>query len=113
MKTLSILLAAALVVGLAGCTAEEQGLAGGAAMGAVLGAVVGNQTGDSWEGAAIGAIAGSIAGYHIGKAQGDATEAQSLSVNCPNCRYHMGLPNHATVGDIIECPNCRNDFVLR
>lgn len=116
MRTLAMLLAIAFTVGLVGCTAEEQGVAGGAAMGAILGAVVGNQSGHSKEGAAIGALAGTIVGYHIGKAEGNANrgfEAEQLSVVCPHCRYQMGLPLKARPGDIIECPNCHNDFVLR
>jgi hypothetical protein len=117
MKTLAVLVAIALVASLfVGCTPEGQGAAGGAAMGALLGAVVGNQTDNSWEGAAVGALAGTIVGYHIGKAQGDAQramEGQQLSVLCPYCRYHMGLPHEARPGDIIECPHCHNDFVLR
>ena len=113
MKTLAMLLATALVVGLFGCTAEEQGTAGGAALGAILGAVVGNQSGNSREGAAIGALAGTIVGYHIGKAQGDNARPQQLSVVCPHCRYELGLPPDAGPGDIVECPNCHNDFVLR
>jgi uncharacterized protein YcfJ len=116
MRTLAMLFAIALTVGLIGCTAEEQGVVGGAAMGAVLGAVVGNQTDNSWEGAAVGALAGSIVGYHIGKAQGDADtalEGHQLSVVCPYCRYHMGLPDEAKPGNIIECPSCHKDFVLR
>ena len=116
MKTLAMLLAVAFTLTMIGCTAEEQGAAGGAAMGAVLGAVVGNQSNHSWEGAAIGALAGTIVGYHIGKAEGDAQralDAQQLSVYCPHCNYHMGLPANARAGDIVECPNCHNDFVLR
>ena len=116
MRTLATLFAIALTVSLLGCTAEEQGVAGGAAMGAVLGAVVGNQTDNSWEGAAVGALAGSIVGYHIGKAQGDSERvyvAEPLTVVCPYCRYHMGLPHNARSGNIIECPSCHNDFVLR
>ena len=113
MKTLAVLLAVAFTLPLVGCTAEEQGAAGGAALGAVLGAVVGNQSGHSREGAAIGALAGTIVGYHIGKAQGDRQPEPLLSVHCPHCRYHMGLPADARAGDIVECPNCHNDFVLR
>jgi hypothetical protein len=116
MRTLAMLFAIALTVGLVGCTSEEQGVAGGAAMGALLGAVVGNQTDNSWEGAAVGALAGSIVGYHIGKAEGNSQrvyEAEQLSVVCPYCRYQMGLPSNARPGNIIECPSCHNDFVLR
>ena len=113
MKTLAVLVIVALAAGLVGCTAEEEGVAGGAALGAILGAVVGNQSGDSWEGAAIGALAGTIVGYHIGKAQGDNAPTQQLSVVCPHCRYELGLPADAGPGDIVECPNCHNDFVLR
>jgi uncharacterized Zn-finger protein len=85
-------------------------------LGGVLGAVVGNQTDNSWEGAAVGALAGSIVGYHIGKAEGNTqrtVEAQQLSVSCPYCQYHMWLPINARPGNIIECPNCHNEFVLR
>jgi hypothetical protein len=111
-----MLLATVMVAALLGCTPEEQGAVGGAAMGAVLGAVVGNQSGDSREGAAIGALAGTIVGYHIGKAQGNANramQAERLSVVCPYCNYQMGLPANAQPGDIIGCPNCNNEFVLR
>jgi outer membrane lipoprotein SlyB len=116
MRTLAMLLATVMVVGLFGCTSEEQGAAGGAVMGALLGAVVGNQTGNSREGAAVGALAGTIVGYHIGKAEGNnqgRVVAERLSVVCPYCSYQMGLPGNAQPGDIIECPNCHNEFVLR
>jgi len=117
MKTLAMLLATVMVATLLGCTPEEQGAVGGAAMGAVLGAVVGNQSGDSREGAAIGALAGTIVGYEIGKAQANNQQgrvvAERQSVVCPYCSYQMGLPGNAQPGDIIECPNCHNEFVLR
>ncbi|MBN1918832.1 MAG: glycine zipper 2TM domain-containing protein [Verrucomicrobia bacterium] len=109
-------MATMMVATLLGCTPREEGAAGGAVMGALLGAVVGNQTGDSREGAAIGAVAGTIVGYHIGKAQEGSQSrvvADRLSVDCPYCSYNMGLPSSAGPGDIIECPNCHNEFVLR
>ena len=104
MRTLATLFAIALTVSLLGCTAEEQGVAGGAAMGAVLGAVVGNQTDNSWEGAAVGALAGSIVGYHIGKAQGDSERvyvAEPLTVNftCQEAPSSLTISCHISAGN--------------
>ncbi len=67
-RTLVILLALTLIVGLVGCgsSKRDQGALIGAGAGAVIGGVIGNQTGNTAVGAIIGAAVGGAAGAYIG-----------------------------------------------
>jgi len=68
-RLISIALAAALVVVMAGCASmsnKEKGAIIGATSGAVVGGVIGNQAGSTAVGAIIGAAVGGAAGAYIG-----------------------------------------------
>ncbi|NLR99368.1 glycine zipper 2TM domain-containing protein [Rhizobium sp. P38BS-XIX] len=60
-----IIVAIALIGGLASCTSTEKGTAIGAGTGALIGGVATH----SWGGAAVGAVAGGVVGNLIGRSE--------------------------------------------
>jgi hypothetical protein len=73
VKQLGLMVATAVMIGVAGCTnmtPEQQGTLSGAAIGAAGGAgIAAISGGNAWTGAAIGGVAGGVAGNIRGRSQ--------------------------------------------
>lgn len=65
-RTILMIFALVLAIGLVGCTTTQKGTVGGGALGAGAGAIIGHQSGHAGEGALIGAAVGAITGAIVG-----------------------------------------------
>jgi uncharacterized protein YcfJ len=69
MEKLTVVIAAILILPLAGCAmteGEQKGALAGGAIGAATGAIIGHQSGETGEGAVIGGALGALTGTIVG-----------------------------------------------
>lgn len=89
MRRWSVLIVgAAFIILVAGCTSTHKGAAIGGATGGVVGGVIGHQTGHTTGGAVIGAGVGAVTGGVIGhqmdkRSRGDSSVVQQQDVQQP------------------------------